>query len=357
MSEHKIKVIFLTTLRDVARRASVSVSTASRILSNSTKEKYSEATQLRVLRASLELGYRPNLAARALASGKSHIVAAVFPRIYDTPFTALASLQILSGIEDTCSQNGYHVLLSSPRIIDGRVDSSFMGLLASGYPDGIIIDSHLDIGPIMAVLEHFPLPIVVLGYYDHPYYLRSDNFLGGKLLAEHLLQLGHHQIGIIGLADGASAAADQRLQGIRAAVAEYGLDFDNLARQDGTFSSSSGAAAAAALMQKHPDLTALIALNDRMALGAVRQLQDMGYCVPDQISVVGHDDLPQARDLNPPLTTINQQLADWGQLAMNILFDLFEGRQPQPIILPPRLVIRKSTAPPGAVHVEREPGA
>jgi LacI family transcriptional regulator len=334
------------TLRDVARRASVSVSTASRILSNSTKEKFAEETQVKVLRASVELGYRPNFAARALASGKSGIVAAVFPRVYDTPFTALASLQILSGIEAFCSEHGYHVLLSSPRVIDGEVDSSFISLVAGGYPDGIIIDSHFNIEPIMTALKPFDLPTVVLAYYPHPHYLRSDNVLGGTLLAQHILELGHRHIGIIAIPDGLSTSADRRLEGVLATLQAHGLDIRQIPRCDGIYAADSGAASAAALISQHPDLTALIVLNDRMAIGAVRQLQEMGYRVPEHISVVGYDDLPQARDLNPPLTTINQQLAEWGALSMQMLLELFEGRQPESQVLPPQLVVRKSTAAP-----------
>ncbi|HLV36630.1 MAG TPA: LacI family DNA-binding transcriptional regulator [Spirillospora sp.] len=345
----------MVTLRDVARHAGVSVSTVSRILSNSTKAKYAEGTQLRVLRASVELGYRPNFAARALVSGKTCIIAAVFPRIYDTPFTALASLQILSGIEAFCSENGYHVLLSSPRLSNGIVDASFINLLASGYPDGIIIDSHFDITPIMAALEPFQLPTVVLGYHPHSHYLRSDNFLGGSLLMEHVIELGHRHIGIIGLPDRMSAAADQRLCGIQTICEAHGLDYEALPRIDGTFSAESGAAAAAALLESHPEITALVALNDRMAMGAIRQLQQMGYRVPDQISVVGYDDLPQAREFGPPLTTINQQLEDWGRLAMNMLLELFEGHEPEPVILPPRLMVRQSSAPVRSRTAERMP--
>jgi LacI family transcriptional regulator len=336
----------VVTIRDVAKRAEVSTSTASRILSNSTSEKFSAATQAKVLRVSLELGYRPNFAARALVSGKTRIVAAVFPRIYDTPFTALASLQILSGIEAYCSENGYHLLLSSPQIVDGKVDTNFVNLLAGGYPDGLVIDGHFCIDPVMEVLQQFELPMVMLGYHPHPYYLRSDNFLGGCLLMEYMIELGHKRIGIIGLPDGMSVAAEQRVNGLRAAYTACGWDYDTLPRIDGTFSSDSGAAAAVALMEANPDLTAIVALNDRMAMGAVRYLQELGYRVPDQISVVGYDDLPQAHDFNPPLTTINQQLSNWGALAMNMLVALFEGREPEPVILSPRLVVRKSAAPP-----------
>ncbi len=335
----------MVTIKDVARRASVSVSTASRILSNSTSEKYSEATQANVLRASLELGYRPNFAARALVSGETRIIAAVFPRIYDTPFTALASLQILSGIEDFCSENGYHILLSSPRIIDGKVDPSFGNMLAGGYPDGIIIDANFYIEPIMEVLEQFNLPIILIGYHHHPYYLRSDNFLGGRLLMKHIIELGHRQVGIIGLPNGVSPTADERLKGVCAEAQDNGLDFDSLPRVDGRFSADGGASAAAELLSINPDLTAIVALNDRMAMGAIRQLQKMGYPVPEYISVVGYDDLPQSSEFNPPLTTINQHLSEWGALAMTMLLELINGQKPESIVLDPRLVVRKSTAP------------
>jgi LacI family transcriptional regulator len=340
-------VFFVVTIRDVAKRASVSISTASRILSNSTTEKFAEATQARVLRASLELGYRPNFAARALVSGRTRIVAAVFPRIYDTPFTALASLQILAGIEACCSANGYHLLLSSPQILDGIVDAGFTNLLAGGYLDGIIIDGHFRIDPVMEVLQAFELPMVMLGYHPHPYYLRSDNFRGGSLLLQYIIELGHQEIGIIGLPDGVSLAADQRLSGMKSACEAHGMDFNRLLRIDGTFSSDSGAAAAAALLGANPGLTALVALNDRMAMGAVRYLQGNGYRVPDQISVVGYDDLPQVSDFNPPLTSINQQLPRWGELAMNMLMAQFEEREVESVVLEPQLVIRKSAAPPG----------
>ncbi len=337
----------MVTIRDVAKRAAVSISTASRILSNSTAEKYSAATQAKVLRASLELGYRPNFAARALVSGKTRIVAAVFPRIYDSPFTALASLQILASIEAYCSENGYHLLISSPQIKDGQVDASFVNLLAGGYPDGIIVDGHFRIDPLLEVLEQFALPTVTLGYHPHSYYLRSDNFLGGRLLMEHLLALGHRRVGLIASPDGVSLAAEQRLKGIQAACEAQGVDYKTLPRFDGTFSSDSGAIAATTLVNAHPDLTALIALNDRMAMGAIRHLQEMGYRIPEQISVVGYDDLPQAQDFHPALTTINQQLSSWGKLAMDMLLAQFEGREPESVVLPPRLVVRRSSAPPG----------
>jgi LacI family transcriptional regulator len=331
----------LATIRDVAKRANVSASTASRILSKSTKEKYTEATRNRVLKASVELGYRPNFAARALVSGETRIIAAVFPRIYDTPFRALASLQILSGIEAYCSDNGYHTLITSPKIIAGELDPNFINLLSGGYLDGAIIDGHFNITPIMEFVSQLNLPLVILGHHPHTYYLRSDNEMGGRLMMQHLIDLGHHHIGIIGVPD-----ITERLRGVQLAAEQHGMDFDSLPLAIGDFSEDSGATAATTLMTSHPNLTAIVAFNDRMAMGAINQLQSMGYTVPEQISVVGYDDLPRSSDFNPPLTTINHQLSEWGELAMTMMHDIMNGNTPEPIVLTPRLVVRDSTTMP-----------
>ncbi len=331
----------MATIRDVAKLAGVSVSTASRILSNSPKEKYSSATRAKVLAASAGLGYRPNFAARALVSGQTHIVAAVFPRIYDTPFTATASLQILSGIEAFCSDNGYHMLITSPKIIDGQLDSNFTNLLTGGYLDGLIIDGHFNITPIMDFIDGLDIPCVVLGHYPHTYTLRSDNVLGGQLMMEHLINLGHRKIGVISVPD-----ITQRLEGVRLAAERHGINFNSLPHYHGSFSEESGAFGAERLLNQHPDLTALIAFNDRMAMGAIKQLHQMGYRVPEHISVIGYDDLPRSGDFNPPLTTIHHRLSEWGSLAMGMLLEQINGGTPDSIVLSPQLVARQSTAAP-----------
>jgi DNA-binding LacI/PurR family transcriptional regulator len=332
----------LPTIQDVANRANVSISTASRILSNSTKEKFADATRARVLKASEELGYRPNFAARALVSGETQIIAAVFPRIYDTPFTALASLQILSGIEAFCSDNDYHMLITSPKIIDGKLDTSFINLLSGGYLDGAIIDGHFDITPIMEIVTQSSVPAVILGEQQpHPYYLRSDNLMGGHLMMNHLIELGHRNIGIIAVPD-----IVERRQGVERAAEEHGLDFASLPLEFGDFSEVSGATAAEKLISNHPELTAIAVFNDRMAIGAIKQLQSLGYKVPKQISIVGYDDLSRSSYFSPSLTTINHQLSVWGKLAMGMLLEIIQGKTPDSITLSPRLVVRESTIAP-----------
>lgn len=159
-------------------------------------------------------------------------------------------------------------------------------------------------------------------------------------MMKHLIELGHERIGIIGVPD-----IVERLTGVQIAAKEHGIDVEQLPYEVGNFSEDSGANAAEKLICEYPDLTAFVVFNDRMAMGAINKLQSMGYHVPDQISVVGYDDLPRSRDFSPPLTTVNHQLNEWGGLAMSMLHNLIRGDEPDPIILKPELIIRGSTAP------------
>jgi DNA-binding LacI/PurR family transcriptional regulator len=230
------------------------------------------------------------------------------------------------------------MLITSPKINDGQLNTNFTNLLTGGYLDGVIIDGHFNITPIMDFMVNLDIPTVVLGHHPHIYSLRSDNVEGGRLMMEHLIELGHQRIGLISVPD-----ITERLAGVRLATEKHDIDFDTLPHYPGSFSEESGASGAEILLRNHPELTALVAFNDRMAMGAINRLREMGYRIPDDISVIGYDDLPRSRDFNPPLTTINHQLSEWGLLAMEMLLDIIKGKTPQPIVLAPQLVVRHST--------------
>lgn len=341
----------MATLGDVAKRAGVSVSTASRILSSSAQFPFSfkEETRERVLQASRELGYTPNLAARALVSGKTQIVGVVFPRVYDSPFTALFALQILADIEEHSSRLGYQVLISSPRLTQQGIDASFLNLLQSCYLDGVIIqDDFTAFSALEPVLAH-QIPAVVLGYRPHEYFIRGDDFAGGALMAAHVLESGHQHIGVIGLREGEHLAADVRLRGISYTIEQTGLPPLPIAYGD--FSKNSGSAAAQILLDHNSDLTALLVLNDRMAMGAIMQARAMGLRVPQDLTVVGYDDLPQSAEFSPPLTTVSHHAGAWGEIAVNMLLSLLGGENPDPVELSTELVERASSAPPRAAAI------
>jgi DNA-binding LacI/PurR family transcriptional regulator len=334
----------VTTLEDVARRAGVSTATVSKVLSNTPY--FTEQTRAKVLQAVEELGYIPNLAARALSSGRTHIINVVFPYVYDAIFADPMVLNILEGVEAECSQRGYNILLSTPHLTAAGAEENYLRLVRSGYLDGVIA---LDSYPVASVLEPSHkkgIPCVSIGYHPTPYHVRSDDRSGGLQLMQHVLGLGHQRIGIIAVPPENHLCVPQRLAGLRAAAEAAGLDFDAMPLAYGDWSTPGGARCAAELLARRPDLTALICLNDRMAMGAIQQARQTGRRVPTALTVAGYDDIPMASVFAPPLTTVSQHGPDLGSRAASMLFDVLAGRQPQPVTMPTTLIVRQSSAPP-----------
>lgn len=334
----------MTTLSEVAKRAGVSIATVSKVLSNTPY--FTEETRQRVMQAVEELGYVPNLAARALAAGKTQIIGVVFPYIYDTVFTDPLVQHMLQGIEAECTQRHYNMLLSTPRVTDEKLDEPYLRLLGSGYLDGVVALDNVPTTSVLAPARERNLAAVSIGYGDHPYYVRSDDWHGGQVSMAHLLELGHRHIGVIGVPEALNTAINGRLRGYAAACDAAGVDYATLPKADGDFSMLSGARSTQQLLSQHPDLTALICVNDRMALGAIQQAQAMGHSVPQSLSVVGYDDIPAARMFAPALTTVNQHAPLLGHKAMQMLFRLMAGEPVEPLVMVTDLVVRDSTAAP-----------
>jgi len=336
----------MPTLQDVSRRAGVSTATVSKVLSNTPY--FTEETRRKVMEAVRELGYVPNLAARALAAGKTHIIAVVFPYVYEPIFSDPLTLRILGGIESVITQRGYNMLLSTPRLSPSGPDEHYRQLVLSGYLDGLIAIDNVPEASVIEDARAKGLPTVVIGYdvRDGDYWVRSDDFSGGKQIMTHILGLGHRRIGLITVPENMNMALEHRIEGLRAVAEAHGLDFDKLPRANGDFSTESGAACAADLLTRHPEITALICLNDRMAMGAIQQARLMGRRVPQDLSVTGYDDIPAASSFAPPLTTIDQRAPESGQVAARMLFDILEGATPEQTVLPVHFVLRETTAPP-----------
>jgi DNA-binding LacI/PurR family transcriptional regulator len=317
----------------------------SKVLSNTPY--FTEETRLKVMQAVEELGYVPNLAARALSLGKTYIIAVVFPYVYDTIFTDPLVSTILQGIETECSTRGYNILLSTPRLSSSGADDNFRRLILSGYLDGVIA---LDSYPVMSVLKPVyekGIPAVAIGYHTCEYCVRSDDSSGGYLIMQHVLDLGHRQIGIISVPEETHLCVPKRLDGLRGAAASAGVDFDHLPKLKGDWSTPGGADCAKRLLERHPDLTALVCMNDRMAMGAIQQAREMGFEVPRDITVVGYDDIPMAATFSPAVTTISQQGPELGRKAARMLFEVLSGNRPEPVELPTHLIVRQSSAEPG----------
>ncbi|WP_280893247.1 MULTISPECIES: LacI family DNA-binding transcriptional regulator [unclassified Streptomyces] len=328
---------------DVARLAGVSQKTVSRVFNN---EAYVSAeARRRVLEAAEELGYRLNPAARALASGRTRSIGVVS---LGTALYGPASLLI--GIERAARDTGYalrvvHTLEGDPGGIAGAVDS----LLEQGV-DGIVIsepiDEEADGGAVSAAID---VPVLVLGA---PAFFGGARTLsagvGAGLLAraatDHLLELGHMTVHHLAGPERWYAARD-RLEGWRAALAARGRDEPPVI--EGDWSAASGYAAGRVLAAD-PDVTAVFAANDDMAIGLIRALTEAGRRVPDDVSVVGFDDIPVAAYVTPPLTTVRQPFDAVAKEAFRLLVHAIEKPDvdlPLAHDPPVELVLRASTAP------------
>lgn len=332
----------MTTLQDVAKRAGVSTATVSKVLSNTPY--FTDETRQKVLLAVEELGYVPNLAARALVSGKTHNIAVVFPYIYDSIFQDPLVMQILEGIEAECTLQGFNLLLSTPRLSKGKKNPHYQQLMRSRYFDGLIaIDNVPKASAVKPALDR-KIPAVAIGYNPAPYYARTDDFSGGQQVMEHIVNLGHHRIGVITVEENLNLAVDQRVAGLKTVLHSVDIPFVSCPVAYSDYSSEGGARATQELLNQHPDLTAIVCMNDRMAMGAIRQAQQTGRRVPEDISITGYDNIAMSEVLTPPLTTVNQHASHMGHTAFQMLMELLRGNEPTSVVLPTHLVIRGSTA-------------
>lgn len=332
----------MPTLAQVAERAGVSIATVSKVLSNTPY--FSEATRVRVMKAVKELGYVPNRAARTLATGKSNIIGVVFPRVYDAVFTDPLVQHILEGVEVVCNEAGYNILLITPRLSADGPDKNYIQLIESRAIDGLVALDNVPMASVLLPAEQANIPAVAIGYGPHNVYVRSDDHQGAYDLMRHVLDLGHRHIALISVESTLNYAIAPRVEGLATAIEEQGLDFDTLPTCQGDFSTSSGVMCARSLLEEYPETTAIVCVNDRMALGAVQQARVMGRHIPEDLTVVGYDDIPLAQFAHPPLTTVNQHAPKLGQRAVQMLLNLMQDQAVESEIIPTRLRVRSSSA-------------
>lgn len=339
----------MATIDEVAERAGVARGTVSKVLSGTYY--VSAQTRAKVERAAAELGYRPNLAARALSKGRTFVVGLLIPYDPDQLFADPHLLDIIRGVEAAANQRDYNVLLSTAHRPNDPA-SAYSRVLRSNYVDGLIVHEGADMAVIDAQLRQQPSPWVVSGYSapgSDGHCVHADDATISAALAEHLLSLGHRQIAIISSAQ-RPRAFDERLRGFQAALARHGRPFDLGQLAFGDMSVASGYAAAATLLGPAIDAadrpTALWALNDRMALGALQWAHEHGLRVPADLSIAGFDDISAATLSQPPLTTVRLPSYREGQEAISLLFQLLDGTPaPREVLVPTDVIIRSSTGP------------
>lgn len=327
-------------LEDIARLAGVSKSTVSRVVNNHPN--VSARTRARVNRVITEQQFRPNSAARALVTQHTRVLSVVIPQPYGEAFNDPFFLIILQSIARAAAESDYAIMLwiGGVELQEERLGERILG---NAFFDGILIMSADDRDPILRKLSGAGYPFVQVGppQFDDANFVDVNNRRGAYDAGKYLASLGHQRIGVIaGPLNKGEARA--RLIGCLDGLAECAVTPLPEWISEGNFDEPSGYRAMKYLLRH--DLQAVFVSNDTMALGALRALGEAGISVPDQIALVGFDDMPFSATTRPPLTTVRQPIEEMGEVAVRMLIALVEGTpaDPRQVVLPTRLVIRES---------------
>ncbi len=329
-------------ITDVAKKAGVSISTVSRVLNNTAGYSVKQETRERVLEAVRELGFRPNDLARGLLLKKSRIIGLVIPDI-SNPYYSEVSL----GMEATALEFGYSVIFCNTSRKTEKLEH-YVDVLLQKRADGIIFaGGGTDFAPVSQPLLDFNVEVAVIGRHHLPFpSVQIDNVAAARDATSHLVELGHRSIAFISGPLNLTSVQD-RLAGYRTGLQRGGIDRDDRLVREGDFQSEGGYSAALSLLQGEPWPTAIFAANDRMAIGVMAPAADLGLKVPDDLSVVGFDDISMASFTRPTLTTVAIPGYEVGASAMRLMMRLVAGEEwSQVTWLPTNLVVRDSSGPP-----------
>ncbi len=336
----------MVTIYDIAKAAGVAKSTVANALSG--KGTVSEATRQRVLQYAQEMGYRPNVLARSLYNHKTLTIALILPTITN-PFYP----EIIEAIEHTANERDYQTLFSSTHL-NFEVARQQMERMMSRWVDGcIIMGCSMDIADVVQYSQQ-GLPIVLCDWQENEVpegipQVSVDFYRAGQLAAQHLLDLGHRRVAVI------SDEPQQtlRVEGFVSILQAAGLTLPPAMKEAGASTLESGYAAAKKILQQPERPTAIFAATDWMAFGAIDAVLDAGLRVPEDVSIIGLDDIMLSAHLRPPLTTVAVPKIQLAREAINLLFKQIDGEKVSAAtpLLDPYLVIRASTMHPNTVQI------
>lgn len=335
----------MSNIKEVSKLAGVSTATVSRALSH--PEKLTKKTLDKVQDAIKQANYQPNMLSRNFRRARSFTIVVLVPNIAN-PFYS----RVIRGIEEVAQKRGYSVLLGDTRNSKSR-ESEYFQLVETRQADGAIqLSSNIpEIKMRGAESKASPVPIVNACEYisGRPYPIVGiDNQAAAEVICDYLIKMGHRRIGVVKGPDD-NPLTNDRLSGYRVALKKAKIVYDKSIVVSGDFTMASGFIAASYFAHESNQPTAIFCMNDEMAIGLIQGLKSKGLRVPEDISVTGFDDIEFAKYADPPLTTISQPAEDIGRTAMNVLYSILEGTQPEPrdYILNTEFVLRKSTASPG----------
>lgn len=334
------------TILEVAKEAGVSLQTVSRVINN--RQEITPETRQRVQKVIQRLGYRPNAIARSLSQRRSHTLG-----IVTSGLEYYGPARILVGVEQAANQQGLSILLNLLHQPESEDIGPMVNSLISRQVEGIIW-AVPEIGNnrswFQEILPQLAIPVIFLSTQlrEKLHVVEIDNRNGGYIATGHLLDRGYRKIGLMA---GPLTwwAASERRRGWQEALMAAGVPFSDSQIVEGTWSAESGQRGLYELLEKYPDVQAVFACNDQMALGLMRAAQRLGKRIPADLAVIGFDDIPESAFYSPPLTTIRQDLYKLGQVAVQTFLHIREAEQrgelntpPETVLLQPQLVIRES---------------
>ncbi|KYD10696.1 hypothetical protein B4119_2407 [Parageobacillus caldoxylosilyticus] len=330
-------IVKMVKIKDVAKLANVSTATVSRVLRNADNVK--EETRKRVLEAIEKLHYQPNVLGRYLRRMETETILVVVPDMTNPFFS-----KVLRGIESVAIQNGYRVLLGDTQN-NVRLEEEYLNLLHQKQVDGtIFLTARINKELMEEMSRQFPI-VLACEYLEGATIptVSIDNISSARKATEHLIKLGHRRIAHLSGPMNIILSRD-RLRGYQQAMMQYELDVEPVLIQEGDFSYESGYNLTLKLLALKNPPTAIFAANDEMAIGAIKAIRKLSLRVPDDIAVVGFDDIKIASIFEPNLTTISQPMFEIGEKAMNLLLQLMEGKKldRRQFVLEDRLIVRDS---------------
>jgi DNA-binding LacI/PurR family transcriptional regulator len=330
----------MTTIKDVAQAAQVSTATVSHVI-NGTRY-VSEEVKRRVLQAMERLNYQPNAIARGLRTKKTHLLALVIPDITNAFFTDLAR-----GFQDAADQKDYVVVVcNTDRALDREL--RFLDMLRQQRVDGLVLNPAMVTAEDLKRLLRAQIAVVLIGsQIDDPDFdlVMVDNVRGGSDAVQYLIDLGHRRIGLVS-GPMTTSSGSQRCQGYRQALERNSLPYTASLVVEASFTYEGGYEGMQKLLRLDPLPTAVFATSDVMALGVKKAIEDAGLRIPDDLSLIGFDDIPRVSLIHPMLTTIAQPRYQMGWEAAQMLIERVEhgsSLQRRKLVMEHRLVVREST--------------
>jgi DNA-binding LacI/PurR family transcriptional regulator len=331
------------TLEDVAKQAGVSLATVSRVVNDYPH--VSAKVRQQVQDVIDQLGYNPNYIARSLATQRTGNIGLVFPNSIHNFFTDPYYPRLTEGIAHACNENDYtlSLFIFHTEELEKKLIPRLTG---GGLVDGIIVQSTGIDDDVLFEIKEGNVPFLVAGRplnLEDAHYIDVDNVAGAYNVVAHLIQNGRTSIGMITGAMNTAAGLD-RLQGYKRALADRNIPVDDSKIAQGNFTEESGYYGAKTLITGNGAIDAIFSASDTMAVGALKALREQSLSVPEDIALVGFDDLPPAKSVVPSLTTIRQPIRRFGIKAVEMLIDIINNGQttPQQMILSTELIVRES---------------